>query len=81
MKLRALHAGIPCALFTTLALIASGCSQSSDKAGTTGPAKGGTVATGDHSHWWCPEHGVPEEECSMCSKDVAKECTSWDRNR
>lgn len=27
-----------------------------------------------HSGWWCDEHGVPEEECSMCSSKVAKEC-------
>src|SRR5688500_945257 len=26
----------------------------------------------DHSGWWCDEHGVPEEECSMCSNDVFK---------
>jgi hypothetical protein len=28
----------------------------------------------DHSGWWCPEHGIPEEECSMCSDKVAKDC-------
>lgn len=26
----------------------------------------------DHSGWWCDEHGVPEDECSMCSSKVAK---------
>lgn len=25
----------------------------------------------DHSEWWCGEHGVPEEMCSMCSAKVA----------
>jgi cobalt-zinc-cadmium efflux system membrane fusion protein len=20
----------------------------------------------DHSGWWCEEHGIPEDECSMC---------------
>ena len=25
----------------------------------------------DHSGWWRPEHGIPEEECSMCSADAA----------
>jgi len=26
------------------------------------------VATAGHDHtgWWCPEHGVPEEECALC---------------
>lgn len=28
----------------------------------------------DHSGWWCAEHGIPEEECSMCSAKVAAEC-------
>ncbi len=23
--------------------------------------------------WWCKPHGVPEEECSMCSAKAAKE--------
>ena len=27
-----------------------------------------------HDEWWCAEHGIPEEECSMCSKKLAKEC-------
>ena len=31
-----------------------------------------TVKSGhDHSGWWCREHGVPEEVCSMCSAKVA----------
>ncbi len=25
----------------------------------------------DHSGWWCDEHGIPEEVCSMCSAKVA----------
>ena len=24
--------------------------------------------------WWCNEHGIPEDECSMCSAKVEKEC-------
>jgi hypothetical protein len=27
-----------------------------------------------HDDWWCKEHGIPEDECSMCSAKVAKEC-------
>lgn len=23
-----------------------------------------------HGSWWCDEHGIPEHECSMCSKAV-----------
>src|SRR5690348_8950677 len=25
----------------------------------------------DHSGWWCPEHGVPEEICALCNPKVA----------
>ena len=35
----------------------------------TNPAK---TKKDDHSHWWCAEHGIPEDECSMCSAKVAK---------
>src|SRR5438309_1592996 len=28
---------------------------------------------GDHSGWWCDEHGVPEEMCGQCSAKAAKE--------
>jgi len=26
-----------------------------------------------HEGWWCEEHGIPEAECSMCSKKLAAE--------
>src|SRR5688500_12709204 len=38
----------------------------------TGPAKAAD-AEHDHSGWWCDPHGIPEDECSMCSDKVAKE--------
>ncbi len=25
-----------------------------------------------HGDWWCAEHGVPEEECSLCSAKAAE---------
>ena len=34
----------------------------------------------DHGGWWCVEHGVPEEDCSICSSDAAakfKEKGDW----
>ena len=31
-----------------------------------GPGEHEEVAGHDHSGWWCPEHGVPEEECALC---------------
>ncbi len=27
----------------------------------------------DHSGWWCGEHGIPEEVCSLCNSKVAAE--------
>jgi hypothetical protein len=75
MKLRASHCVGLFSLVAASALIV-GCGQSGNKSGQKdrGPAKdtGGAVATsGDHGAWWCPEHGVPEEECSMCSTKAA----------
>ncbi len=35
-------------------------------------ANGGVSKELDHSGWWCNEHGVPEENCSMCSSAVFK---------
>lgn len=34
------------------------------------------VAQGDSSEdgWWCNTHGIPEDECSLCSADVEKKC-------
>lgn len=28
----------------------------------------------DHAGWWCEEHGLPEEMCSLCSDRVAIKC-------
>ena len=28
----------------------------------------------DATAWWCPEHAVPEAECSRCSEKVAFKC-------
>lgn len=66
--------GIGLSLFAALALIATGCGDA-PKAGVA-KDKGKTVAKGETKHdgWWCDEHGIPEEECSMCSAKVAKEC-------
>jgi hypothetical protein len=56
--------------------VVAGCGPT-EPAKPSGPPKPGeTVAKGDegkHSGWWCDEHGVPEDECSLCSKKVARE--------
>ncbi len=63
-----------------VAVIATGCGQPNGENGATkvvADAHEGhdhAQADGhDHSGWWCAEHGVPEEECSMCSAKAAKD--------
>ena len=50
-------------------LLAGGCDQNgNDEEGASGQPKqvSGELTSDDHSGWWCAEHGLPEEECSMC---------------
>ena len=71
------------ALFATIAILAGGCGKAGQPVGetkgsekekvvaqNTGDNKGsGNVEdTGDHSGWWCPEHGIPEHVCDLCSR-------------
>ncbi len=61
------------------AVLIVGCAKE-DKGGqarnTTEKDKGGQVAEKKdtkHDDWWCAEHGIPESECSACSKQLEKE--------
>jgi hypothetical protein len=60
-----------------LTLLAGGCTQGDGKQGRSdgkkAAAKGGNDSS-KHDSWWCDEHGIPEAECSMCSKRVADAC-------
>ena len=65
-----------------LAVMATGCGQhASDDGPTQGSDASHEQGDGhDHGGWWCAEHGVPEEECSMCSSTAAakfKEKGDW----
>lgn len=67
-------------LLPAFVLVVGGCSQADNKGGQAKdkatPAKdgGGQVAQKhDHGGWWCDEHGIPEDECSMCNAKVAAE--------
>ena len=72
------RAGRALALFAGMALVVAGCGKPADPSSKdTGPdrtvAKGDGPGTdkepeGDHSGWWCDEHGLPEEVCDLCSK-------------
>jgi len=55
-------------------LILSGCGDKPPATNDDSNEATDTAATtvDDHSGWWCVEHGVPEEECSICSSEAAK---------
>ena len=63
------------ALLAGFVVLVGGCGQTEPPAKKDGD-KPGPVAKGEtkHDDWWCKEHGIPEDECSMCSKKVAREC-------
>jgi hypothetical protein len=70
--------GTAVALVVGLGLLAGGCGKPEEKKADKPADKKGTEVAEkkgqDHSGWWCVEHGIPEDECSMCSGKVAKEC-------
>jgi hypothetical protein len=53
-----------------LAAFAAGCGKTDNQAANAQPPAKTDVK---HDGWWCDEHGIPEAECSMCSKKVADE--------
>jgi hypothetical protein len=75
MKTRTLQALVMFPLFAALAMLGAGCgSQLGPPKGTSkGTGGPGVASSDDDSGWWCVEHGVPEEECSMCSTKMAAE--------
>lgn len=65
-------------IVVSLAVITGGCGrQASDSSGDATTVaeqlQDGQAAREDASHggWWCVEHGIPEEQCSMCSSKAA----------
>jgi hypothetical protein len=61
--------GLALPLVAALVLFAGGCTQGDSK-----PVQKAGTASSKHDSWWCDEHGIPEAECSMCSKKVADAC-------
>jgi hypothetical protein len=59
-----------------IAVLVSGCGQTENKQAQGKAVKTSTANASDakHDDWWCDEHGMPEDECSMCSAKVAKAC-------
>jgi copper chaperone CopZ len=72
------RAGLLAGLFAGAVLLTMGCNKSDPVAENKGKEKGKGKAQedekDDHSGWWCKPHGIPEEECSMCSEEYAKKC-------
>lgn len=67
-------------LLSMMALCAAGCGGSNSTAARVGEKATSAkedhdtktaIKDGDHSGWWCTEHGVPEGVCSQCSAKVA----------
>ncbi|HZZ79672.1 MAG TPA: hypothetical protein VFE62_14220 [Gemmataceae bacterium] len=56
-----------------LALSSVGCNQQPSKPAEKKQAKADDKKKEDSKHddWWCQEHGVPEEMCSLCSAEAA----------
>lgn len=48
-----------------LTVLLVGCGERA-KTAKGGPDKKQDEKKDDHSGWWCAEHGVPEEKCSLC---------------
>jgi copper chaperone CopZ len=72
--------GLVAGLFALTVLFAGGCNkaepvaQNAEKGKEVQKEPGGAGEKDDHSGWWCKEHGIPEDECSMCSDEYARTC-------
>ncbi len=51
-----------------------GCSKDAPKEEAKAKTTKTAAKADDSETWWCKEHGIPEEECSMCSASLAKAC-------
>jgi len=60
------------------AILVVGCAKKEEATppkDSKGQAKGIPTTAGPHAAGtWCAEHGVPEDECSMCNDKVHAEC-------
>lgn len=60
----------------TALLLSAGCNSSTTETPAASDASGEQHVGHDHSGWWCPEHGVPEEECPLCDTSLVAEFKS-----
>jgi hypothetical protein len=64
-------------LFGAALTFSSGGCAKQDKKDTPGPqakadGKKDLKMDAKHEGWWCQEHGIPEEICSLCSEEAAE---------
>ena len=54
--------------------VAAGCQKTGANNQSNNTPETETVADDGHNleGWWCAEHGLPEEECSLCSTEAAE---------
>jgi hypothetical protein len=64
MKKSFVRGGLVSALLLSVSLVA-GCGQGGGQAEAT-KEQPPVAEKPKHEGWWCVEHGIPEEECSMC---------------
>src|SRR5215475_11675936 len=66
------------ALLAGFVAVVGGCGKTDPEPKLDGETKTVAAKTKEgnkdtkHGEWWCAEHGIPEEECSMCNAKVAK---------
>lgn len=74
-------------LLACVGLLAAGCGKderNGKQAGqkNVGPREeqaSGKEAKGKHEGWWCTEHGVPENLCSLCMSEAEAKTTYKDK--
>ena len=52
-------------------LVSIGCNKNETKSGQQAKASTEPKSETTHAGWWCGEHGVPEEMCSICMSEAA----------
>jgi hypothetical protein len=67
--MRRLTSGLALLAVAGVLLAGLGCANS-DKKSPDAQAKAKSKKA-KHDGWWCQEHGVPEEICSLCSEEAA----------
>src|ERR1700730_9569321 len=75
MRLFRLKGGLLTVAAFSFALAGAGCNKNDTKGDPqaktpkSGVGEGKSAST--HEGWWCQEHGVPEEICSICMSETA----------